>query len=82
VRRERQTSVNATRNVPREGRRPTMLAKSATQPTRMKTAMTIEIVGRADVLLGHAKTYANGNETEQGSEIIHESSETEKVGEM
>jgi hypothetical protein len=59
-----------------------MLAKSATQPTRTKTAMTIEIVGRADVLLDHAKIYANGNETEPGSEITHESSETEKVGEM
>ena len=44
--------------------------------------MTIEIVERADVVLGRAKTRANGSETEPGSEITHESSETEKAGEM
>jgi len=59
-----------------------MLAKSVTRPARTKTAMTIEIVERADVVLGRAKTHANGSETEQGSEIIHENSETEKAGEM
>lgn len=44
--------------------------------------MTIEMVGKVDVVPGHAKTYAKGTETEPGSEIMDESSETEKVGEI
>ena len=44
--------------------------------------MTIEMVGKSDVVLGHAKTYANETETELESENMDESSETEKAGEM
>ena len=57
-----------------------MLAKSAIQFVRTKTAMMIEITGRADVAPGRAKTYANA--TELGSESTLENSETEKAGEM